>query len=89
MYGEVKPAKVSVYVKLVSWRVPSRMTGVQFGFGQTCPTDAGFATAWRTVSLPFFVEVAVNVSEAEKFVVCDSIGFCGFTPGLKQSTIAV
>ena len=36
MYGELKPANVSVYVKLLSVSVPARIEGVQFGFGQTC-----------------------------------------------------
>jgi hypothetical protein len=58
------------------------MTGVQFGFGQTCVTDPGFAVACRTVSLPFFDETAVKVSLDEKLVVCDSIGLLGFVPGL-------
>jgi hypothetical protein len=35
----VKPAKVSVYVKSWSTRVPARIEGVQFGFGQTCGAE--------------------------------------------------
>jgi hypothetical protein len=32
----MKPAKLSVYVKLSSVTLPPRIMGVQFGFGQTC-----------------------------------------------------
>jgi hypothetical protein len=80
---------VSVYEKLTSVRVPARMTGVQFGFGHTCPTEAGFTDSVNTRSLPFFEEVSVSESDAEKLVVWDSIGLFGFVPGLKQSTVAV
>jgi hypothetical protein len=89
MYGLEKPANVTVYVKLVSWRVPGRMTGVQFGFGQTCVTELGLTDRDGMVSLPFFVEATVTVLEAENVVVWDSTGLFGFSPGLKQSTIAV
>jgi hypothetical protein len=65
------------------------MTGVQFGFGQTCPTEAGFTDNENTVNLPFFEEVSVSESDAEKSVVWDSIGLFRLLPGLLQSTIAV
>ena len=51
MYGLVKPANVTEYVKLSSTRVPLRIRGVQFGFGQTCGASNGLAVASRTLSL--------------------------------------
>ena len=43
----MKPAKVSVYVKLKSCTDPGRMVGVQFGFGQ--PTGAPLKLTDRDV----------------------------------------
>jgi hypothetical protein len=63
----VKPAKVSVYVKLSSVTVPPRIEGVQFGFGQTCGALNGLADRVGTVNCPFLVEATVAVLEAVKF----------------------
>ena len=65
----MNPAKVSVYEKLTSVRVPARIRGTQLSFGQTCPTDAGFTDSVNTRSLPFFEEVSSSESEGVKLVV--------------------
>jgi hypothetical protein len=73
MYGAVKPAKVTVYVKLSRVKLPPRIEGVQFGFGQTWPgAPLGLADRVGTVSCPFFVEATVVVLVDEKLVVWDS-----------------
>lgn len=85
----MKPAKVTVYVKLTSSSDPGRSWAVQFGFGQTCVTEPGLAVSCGMVSLPFLVEATVVVSPVEKLVVWDSIGLFGSLPWLKQSTVPV
>jgi hypothetical protein len=85
----VKPAKVSVYEKLTSVTDPARIVGVQFAFGQPTGAPLKLADCAGTDNCPFLVEATVAELMGEKLVVWDSIGFCGFVPGLKQSTIAV
>ncbi len=85
MYAPVKLLKVSVYLKLSSTRVPPRIKGVQFGFGHTCPTEAGLTDCAGTVSLPFLLEVAVAEEVAVKSVVWDSTTW---PPWFLQSTVA-
>jgi hypothetical protein len=89
MYAAVKPLKVSVYEKLTSVTDPARMTGVQFGFGQPTGAPVKLTDCVGTDNCPFFEEVTVALLVGEKLVVCDSTGFCGFVPPLKQSMIAV
>jgi hypothetical protein len=57
---------VSVYVKLSSVRVPARIEGVQFGFGQTCGALNGLAERDGTLNCPFLVEATMAVLLAEK-----------------------
>jgi hypothetical protein len=78
-----------VYLKLNSCTDPGRMVGVQFAFGQPTGAPAKLTDRPETRNCPFLVDAIVAVSVGENAVVCDSIGFCGFVPGLKQSTIAV
>jgi len=81
----VKPAKVSVYVKVLSDRVPARIEGVQFGFGQTCGAENGLTDRVGTDNCPFLVEVTVAELLAEKVVVWDSTRL---PPWLVQSMVA-
>jgi len=81
----VKPANVSVYEKLLSVRVPARIEGVQFGFGQTCGAENGLADCAGTDSCPFFEEVSVVELPAEKVAVWDSTRL---VPWLVQSMVA-
>ena len=81
----MKPAKVSVYVKLLSVRVPGRIEGVQFGFGQTCGAENGLAVRVGTVNCPFLVEATVVVLLALKVDVWDSTRL---PPLLVQSMVA-
>ena len=85
MAGLVKPAKVSVYVKLLSVTVPPRIEGVQFGFGQTCGAPNGLTDCVGTLNCPFFVEVAVAELPAAKVDVWDSTRL---PPWLVQSMVA-
>src|SRR5207244_3387726 len=72
-YGPVKPAKVTVYVKLSSVTLPPRIKGVQFEFGHTWPgAPLGFTDRVGTLNCPFFVEATVVVLLEEKLVVWDS-----------------
>jgi hypothetical protein len=77
-----------VYVNDSSTSVPSRIRGVQFGFGQTCGAENGLTDCAGTRNWPFLVEATVAVLLAVNSAVCDSIGFCGLVPGLKQSMVA-
>ena len=74
-----------MYVKEVSVRVPDRIEGVQFGFGQTCGALNGLADCAGTVNCPFLVEATVAVLVAEKVVVWDSTRL---PPWLVQSMVA-
>ena len=91
MNAPAKPSNVSVYVKDVSVSVPSRIRGSQLGLGQRASSNTveGSAVSDGTVSRPFFGESSPVVTVSLNDCVCDSIGFCGFAPGLKQSTVAV
>ena len=80
-----KPAKVSVYVKLFSIRVPARIEGVQFGLGQTCGALNGLTDRGPTLNCPFLEEVSVAALLAEKTAVCDSTRL---PPWLVQSMVA-
>ena len=85
MKADEKPAKVSVYVKLLSVTVPPRIEGVQFGFGQTCGAPNGLTDCVGTDNCPFLDEVAVAELLAEKFDVWDSTRL---PPWLVQSIVA-
>jgi hypothetical protein len=85
MYGEPKPAKVSVYVKLLSVTVPPRIEGVQFVFGQTCGAENGLTDCVGTRNCPFLVEGTLAVLSALKFDVWDSTRL---PPWLVQSMVA-
>jgi hypothetical protein len=85
MQGELKPAKVTVYVKLLSTRVSSRIEGVQFGFGQICGALNGLASCAGTLNCPFLVEATVAVSESVNIAVWDSTRL---PPLLVQSMVA-
>jgi hypothetical protein len=76
---------VSVYVKLLSVRVPARIEGVQFGFGQTCGAENGLTDCVGTDNCPFLVEVTVVALLAAKVVVWDSTRL---PPLLVQSMVA-
>ena len=89
MYGDEKPAKVSVYVKFSSVTEPDRTLGVQFAFGQPTGAPLKLADCAGTESCPFFDEGTVVLLEGEKLVWWDSTGLFLFVPPLKQSTIAV
>ena len=77
-----------MYVKLLSVRVPGRIEGVQFGFGQTCGAENGLAVCCGTVNCPFLVEATVAELSALKVDVWDSIGLFLLLPGLLQSMVA-
>jgi hypothetical protein len=85
MYGDVKPAKVSEYVKLWSTSVPVRIEGVQFGFGHTCGAANGLADCDGTRILPFFDDVTVAESLSENVAVWDSTKL---PPWFVQSMVA-
>src|SRR4029453_13790519 len=94
MAGCVKPAKVTVKVKLATVMLPGRTTGVQFGFGQVArawksASLGGGAVSGLMVSRPFFGDSSPLLVDTVVDWVCDSTGLFGFLPGLKQSTIAV
>jgi hypothetical protein len=73
MYAPVKPAKVSVYVKLSSCRVPGWNSGVQFGFGHgSARSRSGLTDRAPTRSLPFLLglnldTIATHVSNVIPF----------------------
>ena len=75
-------------MKLLSARVPGRIWGVQFGFGQTCGALNALTDCFGTDSCPFLLEVTVAELLAEKVVVWDSTGLFGLVPALKKSMIA-
>lgn len=77
----MKPSKVSVYLKELSVRLPSRIAGVQFAFGQTCGAENGLTDCVGTLNCPFFVEI--TVADDENVVVWESMGLFGFFPGLE------
>jgi hypothetical protein len=79
---------VSVYVKLLSTRLPGRIWGVQLGFGQTWGAENGLTDCAGTRNCPFLVEATVAVLEAVKSAVWDSTGLFLLVPLLKQSMIA-
>jgi hypothetical protein len=81
----MKPANVSVYVKLSSVRVPPRIVGVQFGFGQTCGTPNPLTDCAGTRSCPFLEETTVASLLSEKVDVWDSTRL---PPWLVQSMVA-
>jgi len=82
----VKPAKVSVYVKLLSVTTPPRIEGVQFGFGQTCGALLNPLTDCAgTDNCPFFTDATVAELLAAKFDVWDSTRL---PPWLVQSMVA-
>ena len=81
----MKPAKVSVYVKLLSVRVPGRIEGVQFGFGHTCGASNALADCAGTRNCPFLDEVNGVELLSEKVVVWDSTRL---PPRLVQSMVA-
>ena len=85
MLGDEKPANVSVYVKLSSTSVPSRIEGVQFGFGHTCGAPNALADCAGTRNCPFLVEATVAVLLSEKVEVWDSTRL---PPWLVQSMVA-
>ena len=74
-----------MYVKLLSVTVPPRIEGVQFEFGQTCCAPNGLTDVPPTDNCPFFVELTVELVEAEKFDVWDSTKL---PPWLVQSMVA-
>jgi len=76
---------VSVYVKVSSTRVPDRIEGVQFGFGQTCGALNGLTDRVGTRNCPFLVEATVAELLAENVVVWDSTRL---PPWLVQSMVA-
>jgi hypothetical protein len=76
---------VSVYVKELSVRVPGRIEGVQFGFGQTCGALNGLTDRAGSVNCPFLVEATVAELLAAKVVVWDSTRL---PPWLVQSMVA-
>jgi hypothetical protein len=84
----VKPAKVSVYLKVSSVSVPARIEGVQFGFGQTCGAENALADCAGTRNCPFLVEatVAEVLSEAQRFP--RPSGAAGERPLLGTSSMA-
>jgi hypothetical protein len=53
---------VSVYERLLSDRVPARIEGVQFGFGQTCGALNALADSAGTRNCPFLEEVSVGAT---------------------------
>jgi hypothetical protein len=81
----VKPAKVSLYVKLSSVNVPPLIEGVQFGFGQTCGALNPLTDCAGTDNCPFLVEATVAELVAAKLVVWDSTRL---PPLLVQSMVA-
>lgn len=90
MYGPLKPANDTVYVKLESV-MPPGIVGVQFGLGHVCCArnccSVGAVTESEgTVSLPFFGESWPEVVEAVKVPWCCELD--GFPPPLIQTTVA-
>jgi hypothetical protein len=69
----------------LSTRVPSRIEGSQFGFGQTCGALNGLADCAGTRNCPFLVEATVAVLESENDAVWDSTRL---PPWLVQSMVA-
>jgi hypothetical protein len=67
-----------VYVKLSSTRLPDRIEGVQFGFGQTCGASNGLADCDGTRNCPFLVDATVAVLLSEKLAVWDATRFPPF-----------
>ncbi len=91
MYAPVKPAKVSVYVKLSSVGLPAANEAVQLPFGQDPAGGADGALVERagTLSLPFFgFRFPVVAGCAENFVWASTELFL-LTPLLLHNTVAV
>src|SRR5215469_1761797 len=91
MKGPVKPANVSVYVKLESATVPPRTDLVQLGFGQVaCASNCAFVGTGEefsdgTVSLPFLGErLPVVVGAVWTLALTGTV----VPPWLVQSTVA-
>lgn len=78
-----------MYLKELTTRVPVRISGIHFGFGQTCGAENGVTDCVGTFNCPFFVEDTVADDEAENVVVWDSMGLFRLFPGLLQSMVAL
>jgi hypothetical protein len=91
MNAPVKPAKVSVYVKLWSVGLPGANEAVQLGFGQD-PAGGdvgGLVESGGTVSLPFFGLRFPVVAGCEENFVWASTELFGLVPLLLHNTVAV
>jgi hypothetical protein len=91
MYGPLKPANDTVYVKF-DRMMPPGIVGVQFGLGHVCCARncccVGAVTeSVGTVSLPFFGESRPVLFEAVKVPWCCESD--GFPPPLMHTTVAV
>jgi hypothetical protein len=88
-FGSSKPSNRIEYVNSTSSRVPSRITGCQFGFGQPIAAAVELTDLAPTRSVPFLPGVSSASSLSEKVPSWDSMGLLGLFQGLLQSMIDV